>query len=410
MSKPASRANGAQERLSRIELVTDTALAHVELEDMQRELLERVLELLEADSAVVLMNDTLAGGLTPTVVIGLNEDLSDDVQVSIGRGFAGMVADRKGPVMLDQVDESTLLDRRLVERGVRCLLGVPMLAEGQVIGVLYVGSVTSRIFTDDDINLLQVAADRIALATQVASSRAERAAAKALHRSLLPARLPAVPGFSLAGRYLPGGDNGVGGDWYDAFTLPSGRLGLVIGDVVGHGLRAAVIMGRMRSVVRAYALETEDPAVVLEKLDSKLTHFEPGAMATAAYAVFDPGTHRLEISLAGHPPPVVCRPGTLGTVADIPPDLPVGTGLAPRRRRNHVLDVEPGGVVCLYTDGLVERRNASIDEGMGHLCDAVTVETADSVCTTVMDKLVAGHTPGDDIAVVVLCRDPAAEI
>jgi sigma-B regulation protein RsbU (phosphoserine phosphatase) len=253
---------------------------------MLRELVERVRELLAADSAVVLMHDSASGMLVPTAVSGLTDEPGGSARVPVGQGFAGVVAARKRPVVRDT------------------LLGVPMLAEGDVVGVLHVGSAAARTFTDDDVHLLQVAADRIALATRAVSSRAERAAATALQRSLMPPRLPVVPGATLAARYLPGGITGVGGDWYDVFTLPSGRLGVVIGDVVGHGLPAAVVMGRLRSVVRAYALETENPAEVLEKLDRKVSYFEPGSMATVAYAVFDPRTYRLEVSLAGHPPPI----------------------------------------------------------------------------------------------------------
>jgi phosphoserine phosphatase RsbU/P len=410
MPRPASQSDdGAESRLSRIESVIDTALSHVELDSLLPELLERVRELLDADTAVVLLHDADTGVLVPTTVSGLNEDVEKAVRVPVGQGFAGTVAARKQPVVLDRVDETTVLNHHLWDRGLRTLLGVPMLAEGDVVGVLHVGSVNNRTFTDDDVYLLQVAADRIALATRAMASRAERDAATALQRSLLPARLPAVPGLSLAARYLPGGQNGVGGDWYDVFTLPSGRLGLVIGDVVGHGLRAAVIMGRLRSALRAYALETEDPAVVLDKLDRKVTHFEPHAMATIVYSIFDPVTHRLQVSLAGHPPPVHCPHRQPAILLDIGPDLPIGTGFAPHRRHTVDLDLAPGGVVCFYTDGLVERRDASIDEGLGHLRNAVTPAPADTVCTTVMDKLLTGYKPEDDIALVVLSRDIAPE-
>ena len=139
-------------------------------------------------------------------------------------------------------------------RGIRSITDA-----GAVIGVLHVGSVGSRPFTSDDTVLLQMAADRAALAVPSLRSRDDRAAATALQQSLLRPGLPAVPGVEIAARYVPG-DGRVGGDWYDVFTLPSGELCLVMGDVAGSGLEAAVIMGRMRSALRAYALETRDPA------------------------------------------------------------------------------------------------------------------------------------------------------
>src|SRR5262249_61886162 len=121
-----------------------------------------------------------------------------------------------------------------------------------------------------DVDLLQLAGDRAATAVASLMTQEDRIAAEALQRSLLPSALPAAEGAELAARYVPG-EGKVGGDWYDVFTLPSGQLGVVIGDVTGSGLHAAVIMGRMRSALRAYALETPYPPTVLPHLDSK-TH------------------------------------------------------------------------------------------------------------------------------------------
>ena len=146
------------------------------------------------------------------------------------------------------------------------VVGVPMIAGGRVIGVLHVGSLTPRRFTSEDVELLQLAADRAAAAVQSITAQADRAAVVALQRSLVPSALPAVPGAELAARYVPG-RGAVGGDWYDVFTLPGGQVCVTVGDVAGSGLAAAVIMGRIRSALRAYALETTDPAEVLRRLD-----------------------------------------------------------------------------------------------------------------------------------------------
>ena len=148
------------------------------------------------------------------------------------------------------------------------------------------------------------------------TAQADRLAATALQRSLVPTALPAVAGAEMAARYIPG-SGGVGGDWYDVFTLPTGELCVVIGDVAGSGLPAAVIMGRMRSALRAYALETRDPAEVLDRLDRKMQHFEPDAMATVLYAVIDPGLDRMDICLAGHFPPVIAYPGQPAELASV---------------------------------------------------------------------------------------------
>ena len=387
--------------------MTDTALAHVDTtEGLLRELLGRIRELFDADTAVVLMRDLDAGALVPTASVGLDNEPRMDVRVPVGEGFAGAIAAQKRAIALDQVDETTVVNPELLRQGLKSLLGVPMLAEGHVVGVLHIGSLTQRRFSDDDVHVLQVAADRIALATQATLNRTERAAATALQRSLMPSEVPAVAGLDLSVRYIPGSDAGVGGDWYDLFTLPSGLLGVVIGDVVGSGLRAAVIMGRLRSALRAYALENSDPAVVLDMLDRKVSHFEPNAMATVSYAVFDPVTETLDVSLAGHPPPVYACLEQPAVLLDAEPDLPVGTHLSARKRRSWRLEVKPGTVMCFYTDGLVERRDTSVDKGLRRLCGAVhTTVSAEAACADILDALLTGNKPIDDIAVAVLHRE-----
>lgn len=204
----------------------------------------------------------------------------------------------------------------------------------------------------------------------------------------------------IAARYVPGSGH-VGGDWYDAFALPSGELGMVVGDVAGSGLSAAVIMGRIRSALRAYALEFPDPADVLGKLDRKMQYFEEGdVMATVSYAVLDPDSGQLRVSSAGHFPPVIATPGQRGAVTQIAVDPPIGVADA-RRRQVTTLALAPGAVLCLFTDGLVERRDEPIDDGITLLCETVTPGPPESVCASVMQALVGSQYPGDDIALLV---------
>jgi serine phosphatase RsbU (regulator of sigma subunit) len=274
-----------------------------------------------------------------------------------------------------------------------------------VIGVMHVGSRTARTFTSDDAGLLQLAADRAALAVQSLRAQDDRAAAEALQRSLLPSAPPTVPGAEIAGRYVPG--RGVlGGDWYDVFVLPSGEVGVVIGDVAGSGLPAAVVMGRMRSSLRSYALETTDPAEVLDRLDRKMQHFEPGALATVLYAVLDPALDRAHIASAGHLPPVLAGPEEAGALVDIAGGLMIGVD--PRaRRRVTTVKIAHWGVLCLYTDGLVERRDQALDEGLDRLCRAVVAKPPEQVCASVMTAMVGGEPARDDIALLTLRRLPS---
>jgi phosphoserine phosphatase RsbU/P len=309
-----------EDRLRGIQAITDAALSRLDDRELLAELLDRTRAILRADTAAVLLLDFLSGELVAAAAAGLEEEVRQGVRIPIGRGFAGRIAAGHQPVILDHVDHTTVLNPILLAKGIRALMGVPLVAGGKVIGVLHVGSLTPREFTGDDVALLQLAADRAATAVHSLAAQEDRMAAEALQRSLLPSALPVAEGAEMAIRYVPG-EGGVGGDWYDVFTLPSGQLGVVIGDVAGSGLQAAVIMGRMRSALRAYALETCDPAKVLAKLDRKMQHFEPGALATVAYAVFDPGLDRMHICSAGHHPPVIASPGRAAELADVPAGL-----------------------------------------------------------------------------------------
>jgi anti-sigma regulatory factor (Ser/Thr protein kinase)/putative methionine-R-sulfoxide reductase with GAF domain len=401
--------DGASDRLHRIRALTDAGLAHLDLEELLVELLDRVRELLCVDTAAVLLLDPSSQHLVATAARGIEEEVRQGVRIPLGRGFAGRIAAEKQAVIIENVDHANVLNPILRDKGVRSLLGVPLMAGGVVTGVLHVGTLTPRRFIDEDRMLLQLVADRVALAIEARLSRVERTAATTLQRSLLPAALPVVPGLEFAARYVAGGGGDVGGDWYDVFCLPSGRLCIVIGDVVGRGLRAAMDMGRLRSAVRAYAVESDDPADLLRKVDMQLQYFEPDAMATILCATVDPSRELLSLSSAGHPPPAFARRGEPSALLELPIDLPVGVD--PRRPR-HVSTVAlpPGAVLCFYTDGLVERRESSLDVGLERLRSAMFTGSPESVCTTVMFELVGAEPPADDIAVLVVRRQDSEEI
>jgi serine phosphatase RsbU (regulator of sigma subunit) len=322
----------------------------------------------------------------------------------VGRGFAGRIAAERRSVILDHVDHSNVLNPILLEKGIRSLVGVPLMVGGTVLGVLHVGTVHNRVFTAEDAALLQVAADRAAAPVQALRGREDRVAAAALQRSLLPSALPAAGGVKFAARYVPG-QGQVGGDWYDVFALPSGEFGVVIGDVAGSGLDGAVIMGRMRSALRAYALESSDPGEVLCKLDRKMQHFEGDVMATVSYAVLDPAPGRMRISSAGHFPPVVAASGERGALARIAVNPPIGVADFPRRQVT-TLQLAPGTAVCFFTDGLVERRDELFGERIGRLCGVVTAAEPEQVCSSVMGAMVGSEAARDDIALLVLRWQP----
>jgi phosphoserine phosphatase RsbU/P len=392
----------AEDRLRDIETITDAALSQLDRDEFLAELLGRTRAILQADTAAVLLLDDAADQLIATAAAGLEEEVRQGVRIPVGRGFAGRIAAEQRAVILDRVDHTTVLNPILVRRGIKALAGVPLMAGGEVVGVMHVGSLTPRQFDDQDIRLLQLAADRAAAAVRSLTAEADRVAAAALQRSLMPAALPSVAGVDLAARFVPGRGT-VGGDWYDVFTLPSGAPCAVVGDVAGSGLAAAVIMGRIRSALRAYALETSDPAEALTRLDRKMQHFEPGALATVLYAVFDPGLGHVTISLAGHPPPVLAIPGEPARLAQAPPDLMIGVDPAARRRATRV-EFPPGATLCLYTDGLIERRGEPIDAGLDRLCQSVETGSPEAACIAVMGALVGNAPAADDIALLMIRR------
>jgi anti-sigma regulatory factor (Ser/Thr protein kinase) len=370
-------------------------------------LLERVRSLFDVDTAVVLLLDASARDLIATATSGIEAEVRQGVHIPVGEGFAGRIAADKKPVILEQVDHTTVVNPILRQRGIRALLGVPLLSGGRVIGVLHVGTLGARRFTHEDVRLLEVVADRIASAIQTRRADVEQTAARVLQRSLLPARLPVVPGLEMAARYVPAQRGEVGGDWYDVFALPSGGLCIVIGDVVGRGLAAAHIMAQLRSALRAHALFGSDPAEVLGRLDQQVQHFDrQKMMATVQLAMFKPVAERLYISSAGHPPPVLALPGQPAALIDISSDAPVGV----RSRPRHVttLTVPPGAVLCFYTDGLVERRDSSLDIGLQRLCEAVVPGPVESVCTSVMGQLIGDTPADDDVALLAMRRHTSA--
>jgi putative methionine-R-sulfoxide reductase with GAF domain len=393
----------AVERLRRIESVTDVALAHLDVEDLLDELLVRVRDALEVDTAAVLLVDEATGDLVATAASGIEDEVRQRVRIPMGAGFAGRIAAEVKPVVVEDVDTADLYNPLLRAVGIRSLMGAPLITEGRLVGVIHVGSLTTRHFGPEDIDLLQMVAGQVALAVEARRSNVERVAAATLARSLIPTRLPTVPGLDLAARYLPAHEGGVGGDWYDVFRLPDGQVAVVMGDVVGRGLAAAVVMGRLRSALRAYALEVLDPAAVLERLDRKLQHFESGQMSTVLYGVIDPTLSTVDIASAGHPLPVIAAPGSTATLIEAHVDLPLG--LSARRRRTTSIDLCPGTLLALFTDGLVERRGEVLDRGFERLCAAITAQSAERSCVAAISALMPADGWADDAALLVIRRE-----
>jgi serine phosphatase RsbU (regulator of sigma subunit)/anti-sigma regulatory factor (Ser/Thr protein kinase) len=385
--------------------LNDPELSELPLEPLLDALLARIREILGVDTVAVLLLNDEGDELVARAAKGLEEEVERGVRIPIAKGFAGRIASERMPIFIADVDHADLMNPILREKGVRSMLGVPLIAEAELLGVLHVGTLEPRMFTNEDASVLQLAAARVAPAIERArlfdALQQEHRAGVLLQRSLLPERLPEPVGVPVAGRYLPASDE-VGGDWYEVIELPTGDVGIAIGDVAGHGVRAATLMGQLRVGLRAYALDGHSPRRVLERLDRLMRSIRGPGMATAAYAVFDPETCKLRFASAGHPPPAICATDREPRMVETSPGPPLGA-LEHTIYTEEELTLEEGELFLLYTDGLVEARGEPIDIGFARLLESMRdAGTPEQLCRQVLMQLVSRATAADDVAFVTL--------
>ena len=263
-------------------------MTRLDVEAFLVELLDRVRDVIHADTAAILLLEAGTQDLVARAARGIEEEVYQGVRVPLRTGFAGRIAAERRPVVLDRVDDTTVANPILWEKGIRTMLGVPLLVGDNLMGVLHVGRLGKRLFTTGDAELLGLVAERVAFAAQTRLLQVESAASKLLERSLLPRSLPDCDGLEIAVRYATanGRDRGATGTTYSSSPPASCRV--ITGDVAGHGLSAAVIMGRLRSTVRAYALLGRSCEDVIALTNRKLMHFEFGETATVLCATSTP--------------------------------------------------------------------------------------------------------------------------
>lgn len=376
------------------------------MQELLEELLERVRVVVQADTAVVLLLEDRSQQLVARAARGLEEEVLQGVRIPMGAGFAGTVASNRQPVVLTHVDDTTVANPLLWEKGLKVMIGVPLVSAGTVIGVLHVGRLEKAVFAQDDVELLLVTAERAAGAIQGRLLQTEAAAAELLERGLQPGQLPLVPGVGLAGRYVPATGRSIGGDWYDAFTAPSGELWLVTGDVAGHGLDAAVTMGRVRTVLRSYALISNGPADLLRLANQQVRHFETAAFTTVVCAAAMPPYVTFAVGSAGHLPPIVAEPDKAARIVSTPVGPPLGA-LPDVAYETTNVTLAAGAVMLFYTDGLAERRGEGIDVGLERLRAAVQADHPQRVCHDVMSLVIGSRGAEDDIAILTTQRTAA---
>jgi serine phosphatase RsbU (regulator of sigma subunit)/anti-sigma regulatory factor (Ser/Thr protein kinase) len=405
---PAALELAPDDQIRALYRLSDPALSELGLDEFLDEMLMRVRQALRADTVAILLLDEDANELVARAAKGIEDEVEAGVRIPLGRGFAGRIAAGRMPIFVADVSRADVVNPLLREKGIRSLLGVPLIVEGDLIGVLHVGSLTPRTYDERDLAVLQLAAARAAPGIERArlfsALEHEHRVTVALQRSLLPRRLAQTPSVTADARYLAASEE-VGGDWYDVFELPGGRIGVTIGDVVGHGVRAAVLMGRLRTALRAYAILDNSPRRTLELVNDFIQSMADGAMATAVYAVLDPDAERLCVASAGHPSPIICG-GSSARILHPKPAAPLG---AFAFSRFHELEepLVPGEALVLYTDGLVERRGTPIEDNIQRLLELVCrAGTPDEICQAAFEGLVSPEGLRDDIAVVAIQLNP----
>jgi PAS domain S-box-containing protein len=406
-----AEAERVADMVSGTQVLVDAALQSASLEEIVADLVAGLQRVLGVDAAAIFL-----AGEDERLRLGASSFGTPPGSVepiAFGDGIAGRVARSGEPLFVQDPDPADLRDPGVRRLKVDSLIAVPMRAGDTVIGVLEVCASPPHRFTADDLGMLRLAADRVALA--IAHARVyerEHDVAVTLQRSLLPERLPELPGLEVAAEYLPAAtEPGVGGDWYDVIPIPGGAAGLVMGDVAGKGLAAASMVGRLRSALRAYALEGHDPAMVLQQLN-RLVWADAGEsqMVTLLYLVVDPGQGVARWVNAGHVPPLLV--GGNGAPRFLEGSTSVPLGVLPFPSYDEVsVAMEPGSTIVLYTDGLVEVPGAHIDEGMSRLAQQVksAPEEPKALCRYLLGHLVPERGASDDVALLTLRNVPLGD-
>ncbi|WP_331762591.1 SpoIIE family protein phosphatase (plasmid) [Streptomyces sp. NBC_01527] len=327
------------------------------------------------------------------------------------------VLDTASGTWVDKVPE---LAHRVRENGMHSIMIVPIRARRALLGVaLFVRTTDPVPFHEADLLLAEELVGRAAQALDNARQYArQHTAALTLQRNLLPRHLTGGTAVEVASRYLPADvDHGVGGDWFDAIPLSGARVAFVVGDVLGHGLHAAVTMGRLRTAVHTLADMELPPDELLAQLDDTVQRLgeedcdssDPTSVvagATCLYAVYDPTIRRCTMASAGHPPPAIIDPQGRVSYPDLPTGAPLGVGLGDPLESVE-LELAEGSILALYTDGLIETRDHDIDEGMHRLGAALAQpgRSLEDLCDTAMQTL-PDQAPCDDVTLLLVRTRP----
>lgn len=379
----------------------------------------RLAATLEVDEVLEILADVILAGFGRCLVVALDERLTSEAAEGLGvQDGAGFPVVHVGhedaalqAALRERLREATLGPDGEATAEVRAALAdvlgggetlaVPLRSRGRPLGAVLVGQPLGSALDRRIVGELALRAG-VALDNAVLFGT-ERRLGLILQRSLLPAVLPQPDGITLAARYLPAtAGREVGGDFHLAHELDDGRLLLVIGDVMGHGMQAAARMGQLRAVVMAYAFEGDPPDRVLGQLSARAGDLLDLPLATLLLGVYDPAARELSFAAAGHLPPLLAVPFEPPAFVDVRPGPPLGTG--PADHALHRVAVPPGSTLVLYTDGLIEDRRQAIDVGLEQLRDALDDVRVppEAVCDHLLRQLARIAGAEDDVALLVL--------
>jgi serine phosphatase RsbU (regulator of sigma subunit) len=290
------------------------------------------------------------------------------------------------------------------ELNLHSALVVPLRAKDRTLGAItLVRSETGRPYTTADLVVAEDLGRRAAVAIENAQLHSQtRNVALQLQRAVLPATLTGFPSWEIATHYSPSGHADVGGDFYGATALPDGTLAVFIGDVMGHGIAAAAAMAHMRAAIRAYLCIDPDPGVVVTKLDTMFRLLKLPQLVSLAYALVDPGLGQLRLANAGHCPPVLIQPDGSSCFTETRPKRILGAG--GDERTTATWTYPSGSTLLLYTDGLIERRDESIETGLDRLARQATA-LADMPLQAALDQLaeeLRDDTTADDVTAIAV--------
>lgn len=394
-------------RLSQIQTVTDATLGGLGVDALVKLLLPKVRQVLDTDSATLLLVDRTGAFLVEHTTLGAETGPAEPV--AIGEGIAGKIASTLAPIVVEDLSTYQVV-RPWLTREMRSFMGVPLIYRGQIRGVIHVATRSHRHFTTDDLEVAELAANRIAAALERAALYDSRTAmSQELQRSLLPSTLPEIEGVELAALYHPfSTDQEIGGDFYDIYPHGEGTWGVVVGDVSGKGPKAAAIMGLAAHTVRALARYESRPSAVLEALNETLlraerVNEEQFCTACEMRLRTEAGHLRITVCSGGHPLPMLMRADGSVEEAGAPGTL-LGSFHDPELH-DVALDLGSGDALVAFTDGLVERRDVGSEEGqraLAELLSTCTGLTASEIAARIERELVEGTTLDDDVAVFVI--------